>query len=394
MSSAAVTPDREAPAAEVPAASVAATWAVWCVLAASTSVALGVHWDISWHRSIGRDTFWSPPHMLIYFAAVLAGTAAAALIVRTTFGGDAAARERSVGVLGFRGPLGAFVCAWGGTAMLISAPFDDWWHGAYGLDVKILSPPHVLLAVGIIAIHIGALLFVLAQRNGATGARRRRLDALYLHVGAMILVALMTLVMERTVRVRMHEGAFYRVLALAAPGVLAAVGAAAERRWAATTIAAIYSLFLWLLILVLPLFPSEPKLGPVLYPVTHFVPPEFPVLLVIPALALDLLRPRLDRRRRVARAGLAGLVFSATFIPAQWLFAWFLMSPLARNRIFGAGYFDFRMPADGYYRRFVFLPPTGGVARLALGLAVSVLLAALTSWLGLACGQWMRKVRR
>ena len=33
--------------------------------------------------------------------------------------------------------------------MITSAPFDNWWHEAYGLDVKILSPPHMLLAAGI-----------------------------------------------------------------------------------------------------------------------------------------------------------------------------------------------------------------------------------------------------
>src|SRR5262249_23265145 len=121
-------------------------WAVACVLGASMSVALGAHWDIAWHRTIGRDAFWSPPHLLIYLAAVLAGGAAAVMIFGATFGSSAtAAGARGVRVLGFRGPLGAFVCAWGGAAMLVSAPFDDWWHNAYGLDVKILSPPHVLL---------------------------------------------------------------------------------------------------------------------------------------------------------------------------------------------------------------------------------------------------------
>src|SRR5437868_10058897 len=93
-------------------------WYLWCAVLASAAVALGTHWDIAWHRSIGRDTFWSPPHVLIYFAAVLAGAAAAALILRATFGRDPAARGRAVRVLGFRGPLGAFVCAWGGATML------------------------------------------------------------------------------------------------------------------------------------------------------------------------------------------------------------------------------------------------------------------------------------
>ena len=30
------------------------------VLFASAAIVIGLHWDISWHRAIGRDTFWSP----------------------------------------------------------------------------------------------------------------------------------------------------------------------------------------------------------------------------------------------------------------------------------------------------------------------------------------------
>ena len=60
-------------------------------------------------------------------------------------------------VLGFRAPLGAFIAAWGGIAMLTSAPFDNWWHAAYGLDVNIVSPPHTLLILGIRAVDIGML---------------------------------------------------------------------------------------------------------------------------------------------------------------------------------------------------------------------------------------------
>ena len=73
----------------------------------------------------------------------------------------------SVRFWGFRAPLGAWVCIWGAFAMLTSAPFDDWWHNAYGLDVKILSPPHMLLAAGIGAIQCGAMLMALAWQNRA-----------------------------------------------------------------------------------------------------------------------------------------------------------------------------------------------------------------------------------
>src|SRR5207247_629341 len=81
----------------------------------------------SWHRSIGRDTFWTAPHM-IYACGVLADISSAYLILTTTFHKSSPLRDVSVRIWGFTGPIGAFLSAWGGTAMLVSAPFDDWWH--------------------------------------------------------------------------------------------------------------------------------------------------------------------------------------------------------------------------------------------------------------------------
>jgi len=37
-------------------------WYIWLSVIGVTSAMIGVHWDISWHRSIGRDTFWTAPH--------------------------------------------------------------------------------------------------------------------------------------------------------------------------------------------------------------------------------------------------------------------------------------------------------------------------------------------
>ena len=117
-------------------------------------------------------------------------------------------RPASVKMWGFYGPLGAFITAWGGVAMLVSAPFDDWWHNAYGLDVKILSPPHTVLAAGILAIEVGALILVLGYMNRAQGAERRRLEWLYLYLGSMILVVTQILTMEHAGRVLQHPGHF------------------------------------------------------------------------------------------------------------------------------------------------------------------------------------------
>jgi len=41
-------------------------WYLWSAALAVTSAYVGGYWDISWHRSIGRDSFLSAPHLAIY----------------------------------------------------------------------------------------------------------------------------------------------------------------------------------------------------------------------------------------------------------------------------------------------------------------------------------------
>ena len=177
-------------------------WYLWCAAAAVTSAYIGGYWDISWHRSIGRDTFWSPPHIAIYACGVLAGLAAAYLILTTTFGRSASLDDVSVRIWTFRGPLGAFICAWGGLAMLVSAPFDDWWHNAYGLDVKIISPPHMVLAAGFFGINFGAVMLMLAFLNRADAANRSGLQRLFLYVGSMAVCESLLFKLEYISRLR------------------------------------------------------------------------------------------------------------------------------------------------------------------------------------------------
>ncbi|HKA00399.1 MAG TPA: hypothetical protein VKE70_28000, partial [Candidatus Solibacter sp.] len=302
-------------------------WYIWCAIAAITCAMTGVHWDISWHRTIGRDTFWTPAHIDIYFCGVLAGISCGYLILSTTFRKDSPLRKSSVSLWGFRGPLGAFIAAWGGIAMLASAPFDDWWHNAYGLDVKIISPPHMVLAAGMMAVHLGALILILGQMNRAEGEARERLRWLYLYVGGMILVCLSILQMEMVYRSAMHQAHEYHLIAMTAPVVLAAAGRGSGSRWGATAVAGVYMAFVLLMSWILPLFPAEAKLGPVYYDVKQFVPPEFPLLLIVPAIALDLLWRRTERWNRWVVAALSGVVFVAVFVAVQWPFANFLMSP-------------------------------------------------------------------
>jgi hypothetical protein len=360
-------------------------WYVWCSVAAVTTAMIGVHWDISWHRSIGRDTFWTPAHLAIQLCGILAGISGGYLILATTFAHQSPLRAASVRIWGFRGPLGAFITAWGGIAMITSAPFDNWWHDAYGLDVKILSPPHMVLAAGILAVNVGALILILGYMNRATGEEKTALRALFLYVGGMILVVLTVLEMELTSRAVMHSAHFYRVVATVAPLVLAVAARASRYKWAATTVAGVYFLFVLLISWILPLFPATPKLGPVLWPVTQFIPPEFPMLLIVPAFALDLLWQRTARWGAWKQSLVSGAVFLATFMAVQWPFANFLNSPAARNWFFGTMYFGYNTSPLSLYARYQFIPADATAdfwREMAIALILSVLLVRLAFFAG------------
>ena len=61
-------------------------WYIYMGVLAVTSASIGGNWDVSWHRSIGRDTFWTPAHMAIQACGVIAAVICGYLIFRTTFG--------------------------------------------------------------------------------------------------------------------------------------------------------------------------------------------------------------------------------------------------------------------------------------------------------------------
>jgi hypothetical protein len=101
--------------------------------------------------------------------------------------------------------------------------------------------------------------------------------------------------------------------------------------------------------------------------------------------------------RRVAVAFLLALVFLAVFIPVQWFFSKFLLSPHANNWFFvGNRVWDYGSRLGDWTTHFWRVNPTDPQASLltSRAVAVSVALAAFSSWLGLLLGGWMRKVQR
>jgi hypothetical protein len=369
-------------------------WTIWCMVAGIASGVIGGHWDISWHMSVGRDTFWTPAHILIQMTGVLVGIACGYMILTTTFGADATAQNASVKIWGFRGPLGAFVATWGCIAMLTSAPFDNWWHNAYGLDVKIVSPPHTLLSIGSFAIKVGALALMAGLMNRSVNKVRRMLLWLSVFVGAVCVSQLVTILTIPTWPVNMHTAKCYLAVAIAIPPALLGTSWGLGRRWACTLVAATYTAIALAFQWILPLIPAEPKLGPVYQHITHLIPLRFPLLLIVPAVMLDLLWNKTEKWRSWKLAAVSGPVFVLSFLAVQWPFANFLMSPAARNWFFGMAYFAYFDPAGFLYDPYKFQIAEKTRGEFWAVMAVALLVSIVTARLGLAWGDWMRRMRR
>jgi hypothetical protein len=120
------------------------------------------------------------------------------------------------------------------------------------------------------------------------------------------------------------------------------------------------------------------------------MPPDFPLLLVAPAVATDLVMRRLGSRSTFLVAAVAGTVFLLVFLAVQWPFADFLMSPWARNPVFASHRMDYAVPPAAQARFFEF-NPTDDLVR---GLSIALILAMVSSFFGLRWGTWMSRVRR
>jgi len=378
----------------------AVTWPLTVVLLSSAGIVAGILWDISWHKTVGRDTFWTAPHLLEQLGAIAAGVSCGWLALHTTFAGSASERAESVRFWGFRAPLGAWITIWGTFVMITSAPFDNWWHNAYGLDVKIMSPPHMVLALGMIAVVLGGLLMVLAAQNRATDAPEiRTLARAFTFAGGLLVVMIATMISEYSSRPNdMHHPLFYQVAGGAFPVLLVTLGRSGRLRFPATASAAVYMGIIVATMWILQLFPAHAKLAPIYTRVTHMVPPEFPLLLVVPALAIDLLLRRVGRRHDWLLAAGLGLAFVSLLLAVQWYFGEFLLSPAARNFFFASGQWPYMVRPGPWQHRFWDVPTDAAgnldLRALVRGIAFAALIATGSARVGLWWGSGMSRVRR
>lgn len=379
---------------------------IYATVFSSYCVISGLIWDICWHLSIGRDGLLSPPHLVIYLGAIVAGIFSGYEILRKTFWGSLTEKQNSVKIWGFfYSSLGSLFCVWGALSMLTSAPFDDWWHNTYGLDVTILSPPHTVLILGIIGIQFGAMISVIAVKNQSrhwpemSVAQKKKFKKILFWLFALsagfLLTIWYTLLSEELGRNKTHRAEYFICAAVAFPILLAAVGRAFSHKWAISATAAVYTSLMLGTLWIIPLFPAEPKLGPIMNHIDHYQGFHFPMLLILPAITLDILRNRFAHMNDWKLTFVLGTAFLLVLFVVQWYFGAFLMeSPYARNWVFGSHYWYFGSNPDWEFRYKYASWMTDSTPDLLKGLGIALVASLISTRIGLSWGNWMQKIQR
>jgi hypothetical protein len=207
--------------------------ALWVLLAGKLLGAWGLTWDIQWHLLIGRDSFWIPPHLMMY-GGVTAGllTAFAVLALDTIAAHRDGPPRGALAVAGFTSTRGVHLAAWGMGLVVLAAPIDDLWHRIFGLDVTLWSPPHLLGLLGSAVNTLGTLVIATEVYPRAS---RARLAALLL--GSALLYGGVRVVLEPAwLTAFTHGGVAFHTFAilgaLALPLALLPATRLLDRRWA------------------------------------------------------------------------------------------------------------------------------------------------------------------
>ena len=159
------------------------------------------NWDIIWHGITDVESFFTPPHTVLYSGVALTiGSVFIGIIQHVSLGGTKGEKEKEHGqqsqvdkpneltttkeslskVLGgirqslsspsslltsfhyliqslFKMPYPIKLIAIGTITEIFSGGFDGWWHYNFGFD-GLLSPPHLMLTIGMLTAVYGALM--------------------------------------------------------------------------------------------------------------------------------------------------------------------------------------------------------------------------------------------
>jgi hypothetical protein len=137
----------------------------------------GGSWDITNHLLNKPETFFSPPHIILYSGITLALIGATIMFLHW--------RSYSTYISTLKGEknleldLSIKLVISGVCMLIVAGPLDFFWHLAFGLD-GLLSPPHLTLTIGMLAGSIGAIIgiksYIVINNNSNNQEKRLNND--------------------------------------------------------------------------------------------------------------------------------------------------------------------------------------------------------------------------
>jgi hypothetical protein len=103
---------------------------------------------------------------------------------------------------------------------------------------------------------------------------------------------------------------------------------------------------------------------------------------------------RFSTRSKALQAVLAGSGFLVLSVLANWPFASFLVTPAARNWVFGMNYFGYNIPPSEYHLAWEFQAYEKTRPEFWTGMATALVVTALSVRIGMLWGDWMRRMHR
>jgi len=196
----------------------------WTLLVA----VIGFIWDVAWHIDFGRDRqLFTSAHTLILVGLLGIGVAGVTSIALATV--ERAPVWRRVGPLHV--PASAMVLLFLSGGAALGFPLDDLWHRAYGIDVTMWGPTHLLM-IGGASFTPFAMWLMFAEGGGPRLTARDRVD--FRPVLAMALaLGVSTFQLEFDLGVPQWQSLYHPVLiAVAASIGLITARAALGKGWA------------------------------------------------------------------------------------------------------------------------------------------------------------------
>jgi ABC-type spermidine/putrescine transport system permease subunit II len=118
------------------------------------------------------------------------------------------------------------------------------------------------------------------------------------------------------------------------------------------------------------------------------------VLLLPGAIALDIVLYRLRDRGDTLKAIAAGAGFLAASLAVNWPFAYFMMSPYARNWVFTTNAFGYYVRPSQYQMAWTLERYERTSMEFWLGMVIALVATILSMRIGMLWGDWMRRIQR